>query len=141
MTLSAKSQYAVLAMLQLAQEQAAGEPVQVRRIAERQGIPATFLVQILHELRRAGLVASTRGALGGYRLSRSPREISLGDVVDVFETSGEPTECAAAESPWGPALVDVCSELARVRRELLESLTLAELAERAAVGLGPMWYI
>jgi Rrf2 family protein len=128
-------------MLQLAQEHASGEPVQVRRIAERQGIPGTFLVQILHELRRAGLVASTRGASGGYRLNRSPTDITLADVVDVFETSEEPAECAAAESPWGPALLDVCCELARTRRERLQSLTLAEMAERATVGTGPMWYI
>jgi Rrf2 family protein len=139
--LSAKTQYAVLAMLQLAQEHAAGEPVQVRRIAERHGIPATFLVQILHELRRAGLVASTRGAAGGYRLSRPPGEITLADVVDVFEAAEEPAECAAAESPWGPAVVDLCCELARARRERLQSLTLAEMAERAAVGGGTMWYI
>ena len=56
-----------LAMLQLAQDYSSAEPVQVRRIAERQGIPATFLVQILHELRRAGLAESTRGAAGGYQ--------------------------------------------------------------------------
>jgi Rrf2 family protein len=128
-------------MLQLAQEHAAGEPVQVRRIAERQGIPATFLVQILHELRRAGLVASTRGASGGYRLSRPPGDVTLADVVDVFETSDEPGECAASESPWAPALVDVCCDLARTRRERLQSLTLAEMAERASVNTGPMWYI
>jgi Rrf2 family protein len=139
--LSAKSQYAALAMLQLAQEHAAGEPVQVRRIAERHGIPPTFLVQILHELRRAGLVASTRGASGGYRLNRSPSEITLADVVDVFETAEEPTACAAADSPWGPALVDVCAELVRVRRERLQSLTLAELSDRATINAGTMWYI
>jgi Rrf2 family protein len=139
--LSAKTQYAVLAMLQLAQEHAAGEPVQVRRIAERHGIPSTFLVQILHELRRAGLVVSTRGASGGYRLSKPPGEITLADVVDVFETAEEPAECAAAESPWGPALVDVCCELARTRRERLQSVTLADMADRAAVGAGQMWYI
>jgi Rrf2 family protein len=139
--LSAKTQYAVLAMLQLAQEHAAGEPVQVRRIAERHGIPSTFLVQILHELRRAGLVASTRGASGGYRLSKPPAEITLADVVDVFETIEEPAECAASESPWGPALVDVCCELTRLRRERLQSLTLTDLAERATVGAGSMWYI
>lgn len=139
--LSAKTQYAALAMLQLAHEFAAGEPVQVRRIAERHGIPATFLVQILHELRRAGLVASTRGASGGYRLNRPPGEISLADVVDAFETAEEPAECAAADSPWGPALLDVCCELTRARRERLQSLTLADLAERAAVAAGPMWYI
>jgi Rrf2 family protein len=139
--LSAKTQYAALAMLQLAHEYAAGEPVQVRRIAERHGIPATFLVQILHELRRAGLVASTRGASGGYRLNRPPGDITLADVVDAFETAEEPAECAAADSPWGPALLDVCCELARARRERLQSLTLADLAERAAVAAGPMWYI
>jgi Rrf2 family protein len=141
MSLSAKTQYAVLAMLQLAHEYAAGEPVQVRRIAERHGIPATFLVQILHELRRAGLVASTRGASGGYRLNRPPGEITLADVVDAFETAEEPAECAAADSPWGPALLDVCCELTRARRERLQSLSLADLAERAAVAAGPMWYI
>src|ERR1044072_6691129 len=103
--LSSKTQYACLAMLQLAQEHAAAQPVQAPRIAERQGIPATFLVQILHDLKRAGLVASTRGGAGGYRLSRSPSEITLGDVVDVFETVEEPAECAAAGSPLAPALL------------------------------------
>jgi Rrf2 family protein len=139
--LSAKTQYAVLAMLQLAQEFAAGEPVQVRRIAERQGIPSTFLVQILHELRRAGLVASTRGAAGGYRLNRAPGEITLSDVVDAFEAAEEPAECAAGDSPWGPAIVDVCCDLARARRERLQSLTLADMSERAAANAGSMWYI
>jgi Rrf2 family protein len=139
--LSAKSQYAVLAMLQLAQEHTAGDPVQVRRIAERHGIPSTFLVQILHELRRAGLVSSTRGAAGGYRLSRPPGEVSLAEVVEAFEPVEEPTACAAADSPWGPALVDVCCELARARRDRLQSLTLLELVERAAVAGGSMWYI
>lgn len=141
MSLSAKTQYAVIAMLQLAQEHAAGEPVQVRRIAERHGVPLTFLVQILHDLRRAGLVASTRGAAGGYRLNRSPSEITLADVVDAFETAEEPAACAAAESPWAPALHEVCCELARARRERLQSLTLAELVDRTPVGAGPMWYI
>lgn len=139
--LSAKSQYAALAMLQLASEHASGEPVQVRRIAERHGIPATFLVQILHELRRAGLAVSTRGAGGGYRLSRPPGEITLGDVVDAFEPVEEPAGCAAADSPWGSAVVEFCCELTRARRDRLQSLSLADLAERAAVGAGPMWYI
>jgi Rrf2 family protein len=139
--LSSKSQYACLAMLQLAQEFAAGEPVQAPRIAERHGIPATFLVQILHELKRAGLATSTRGAAGGYRLSRPPGEVTLADVVDVFETADEPAECAASASPMAPAMLEVCCDLARTRRELLESITLADLAERAAAGAGSMWYI
>ena len=138
--LSAKTQYAVLAMLQLGLEYGAGEPVQVRRIAERQGIPPTFLVQILHELKRAGLVASTRGASGGYRLSRAPEEISLAAVVDVFEAN-EPPVCAAESSPFGPLLVDLCCEMSRTRREVLESVTLADLAERGAATAEGMWTI
>jgi Rrf2 family protein len=141
MSLSSKSQYACLAMLQLAQEHAAGEPVQAPRIAERQGIPSTFLVQILHDLKCAGLVMSTRGAAGGYRLSRSPGEITLADVVDVFETTGEPAECAAASSPLAPAMLEVCCDLVRTRREQLQAITLSDLAERAAAGATSMWVI
>jgi Rrf2 family cysteine metabolism transcriptional repressor len=139
--LSSRAQYAVIAMLQLAQEQAGGEPVQVRRIAERHAIPPTFLVQILHDLRRSGLVTSTRGAAGGYRLNNSPSEITLADIVDAFETAEEPAGCAAADSPWAGALHEVCCELIRARRERLQSITLAELADRTPVGTGPMWYI
>jgi Rrf2 family protein len=128
-------------MLQLAQEHAAGEPVQAPRIAERQGIPSTFLVQILHDLKCAGLVSSTRGAAGGYRLSRSPGEITLADVVDVFETTGEPAECAAASSPLAPAMLEVCCDLVRTRREQLQAITLSDLAERAAAGATSMWVI
>ena len=139
--LSSKSQYACLAMLQLAHEYAGGEPVRAPRIAERHGIPATFLVQILHELKRAGLATSTRGAAGGYRLSRPPSDITLADVVDVFESTEEPAECAAHGSPLGPALLEVCCDLVRTRRETLQSITLADLAERAAAGAGSMWVI
>lgn len=128
-------------MLQLAQEHAASQPVQAPRIAERQGIPATFLVQILHDLKRAGLVVSTRGAAGGYRLSRSPSEITLADVVDVFESADDPAECAAAGSPLAPALLEVCCDLARTRREQLQAATLADVIERATAGAGSMWYI
>ena len=82
MKLSAKTEYACLAMLQLAQEHASGEPVQIRRIAEEHGIPSRFLVQILLQLKGASLVVSTRGASGGYRLSRSPYEITIADVIE-----------------------------------------------------------
>lgn len=141
MSLSSKTQYAILAMLQLAQDYPAAEPVQVRRIADRHGIPATFLVQILHELKRAGLAASTRGAAGGYKLGRPPGDITLADLVDVFEPANDPANCAAAESPLAPVVFDLCCGLARDRRERLESLTLADLAERATAAAGPMWYI
>ena len=85
MRLSAKSEYACLAALELAQAYELREPVQTARIAGEHGIPARFLVQILLQLKRAGLVTSTRGAAGGYRLSRPPEEISLLDILEVTE--------------------------------------------------------
>jgi Rrf2 family protein len=139
--LSAKTQYACLAMLQLAQDFPGGEPVQVRRIAERHGIPMSFLVQILHELKRAGLANSVRGASGGYRLSRPPAELTLADVVEIFEPAAAPVDCAAANSPLAPAMLEICTDLAAARNEQLRSVTLAELAERAAQHADSMWTI
>jgi Rrf2 family transcriptional regulator, cysteine metabolism repressor len=141
MNLSAKTEYACLAMLELAQHQSTGEPVQVRRIAERHGIPSPFLVQIFQELKRAGLVTSVRGAAGGYRMLRPAEDLTLAELLDVVEGSGEPSPCAANDSPLSPVLTEVCQELAAVRRERLEAITLADLLERSAVALDPMWYI
>jgi len=141
MNLTAKSEYACLAMLELAQHFDAPQPVQVRRIAERHGIPSPFLVQILQDLKRAGLVSSTRGAAGGYRLTTTPQELTLADVLDVVEGSTEPSTCASAASPLAPVLLDVCNELAAARRKYLDSITLADLVARANAEVGPMWYI
>ena len=141
MNLSSKTQYACLAMLELAQHHGVGEPVQVRRIAERHGIPSPFLVQIFQELKRAGLITSVRGASGGYLLARSPEELTLAELLDVVEGSNETTACAASESPLAPVLTEVCHELATVRRERLEAITLSDLLERSAVAADPMWYI
>ena len=128
-------------MLELAQHHSLGEPVQVRRIAERHGIPAQFLVQIFQDLKRAGLVTSVRGAAGGYLLSRIPEALSLAELLDVVEGPHDSTCCAASESPLAAVLTEVCHDLAAVRRERLEAITLADLLDRAAVGSGEMWYI
>ncbi len=141
MNLTAKTEYACLAMLELAQQFDAQRPVQVRRIAEGHGIPSPFLVQIFQDLKRAGLVSSTRGAAGGYRLTRPPQEITLADVLDVVEGHSEPTTCASSASPLAPVLLDVCRELFDARREHLAGVTLADLVGRATLTAGPMWYI
>jgi len=141
MNLTAKNEYACLAMLELAQRYDSQQPLQVRLIAEQHGIPSPFLVQILQELKRAGLVSSTRGAAGGYQLTRPPQEITLADVLDVVEGNTEPTTCASATSPLAPVLLDVCHDLAAARQQHLAGITLAELLTRATVEAGPMWYI
>jgi Rrf2 family protein len=140
MNLSAKTEYACLAMLQLAADYEAGEPVQIRRIADENGIPSRFLVQILLQLKGAGLVASTRGAAGGYRLARPPQEISLAEVIDVIEGDDHPESSAAKRSPLARTLLDFCCELSRRQRDRLDATTLADLADEAA-HREPMWYI
>ena len=140
MKLSAKTEYAGLAMLQLAEDYATGEPVQIRRIAEKHGIPSGFLVQILLQLKSANLVASTRGAAGGYRLTRPPGEITLGDVVEVMEGDDRPDSSAGKVTPLTRALLELRQELDGLLRERLAATTLADLVELAA-GREPMWYI
>ena len=141
MNLRAKTEYACLAMLELAQYFEGGDPVQVRCIAKRHGIPSPFLVQILQNLKRSGLVSSTRGASGGYRLTRSPREITLAQVLDIVEGSAEPTTSASEDSPLAPVLLEVCNKLSAARRKHLESISLADLVERSCEAAGPMWFI
>ncbi len=84
MRLSLQVQYAICGVFDLAYNGQA-EPVQIRVISERQGIPARYLEQIFQRLRRAGLVASKRGPGGGYTLARPPAQITLREVVEAVE--------------------------------------------------------
>ena len=141
MKLSARTEYACLALLHLADSWGSGEPVQIRRIADELGIPSRFLVQILLQLKGAGLVTSVRGAGGGYLLNRPPQEITLAEALDIMEGSHEPTSSCAKRSPLCDAFLAIRHECAQAQRERLESTTLADLAEQALAGAGPMWYI
>jgi len=87
-------------------------------------------VQILQELKRAGLVTSTRGALGGYRLARDPSSISLGEVLDAVEGSVASGGNFVSPSPLCEALRDACADAARAARRTLDGVTLADLARR-----------
>jgi Rrf2 family protein len=76
--ISAKTDYAIRALLMLAQTP--GEPISVDSLAQRQALPRKFLEAIFADLRRNHLVQSRRGARGGYSLLRPAAEISLGDI-------------------------------------------------------------
>ena len=90
MLFSAKAEYACVAMLELAARHADPRPVRLADIAEKHGISDRFLVQILLDLKRAGLVDSTRGAAGGYALARAPEEVSLADIIRVVDPPERP---------------------------------------------------
>jgi Rrf2 family protein len=145
MKISAKTEYACIAMLELASRFGSGEPVRIRKIAERHDVPPRFLVQILLQLKGAGLVASTRGAAGGYHLIRPPEELSLGEVMDVIEGASAGnnghTSAASPDSPAVKALTNAWQEVHRKEREMLHSITFAELLERAREQDERMYYI
>src|ERR1043166_3964790 len=91
MRVSAKGEYACIAMLELAANAAEPHPVRVKDIADAHEIPQRFLVQILLHLKGAGLVNSVRGAAGGYQLARPPEEISLADIINAIDRPGPRT--------------------------------------------------
>ncbi|MDP3947620.1 MAG: Rrf2 family transcriptional regulator, partial [bacterium] len=88
---------ACMALLDLALHHEDGAPLQIHTIAERQKIPKEFLLQILNELKRAGLVDSKRGAAGGYYLAKQPKSISVGDVLRIIDGSILEMECFKKE--------------------------------------------
>ena len=130
MHVSAKADYAVRAAIELA---AAGPgPVKGERIAEAQQIPLKFLENILSDLRRAGLVASQRGAVGGYRLARPPADVSVADIIRAVEG---PLADVHGSSPEevdyvGPAvaLQKVWIATRAALRSILEQVSIADIA-------------
>jgi Rrf2 family protein len=105
---SKKSQYALRAMFELAKRYAEG-PTKISQIAEAQAIPIRFLEVILNQLKASGLVQSKRGFYGGYFLVRSPREISIGDIMRFMQRSLEPAECLACVSKKGCPFDNNCA--------------------------------
>src|SRR5438046_3206042 len=97
MRISAKAEYACVAMLELAANFRKPQPARIKDIAEAQGVPARFLVQILIQLKTAGLVGSVRGASGGYQLTRSPDKITLADIVNAVDDRSLTTHGALGE--------------------------------------------
>ncbi len=141
MKLPAKVEYGVLALLTLASSCAEGERLNIRRLADDHDIPHRFLVQILLELKRAGIVASIRGAGGGYRLKRSPQEITLGEVVAALEGTARDNGLGENHSPLHRALDEAWRAATNAQQTFLDNVSLADLVEQAANRREPMWYI
>lgn len=138
---SAKTEYACVALFELAARYHSGEPVRIRTIAEQHGIPSRFLVQILLQLKGAGLVASTRGAAGGYRLAREPGEINLAEVKQLMEGSSRTGGGGASDSPIARALALAWGDAQAAASRCLSHITLATLVDRARQLSESMYYI
>ena len=132
MRFSAKVEYACIAMLELAAHYSGRQPLRLKAIAEADGIPQRFLVQILLQLKGAGLVETVRGAAGGYLLSRSPAEISVADVVHAIDPPVPRREpVASAHSALVQAVRAVWNDVQAEEERHLESLDFDELLRRA----------
>jgi Rrf2 family cysteine metabolism transcriptional repressor len=138
MKISARDEYACSAVLELALNYDTEAPVRVQDIAQRQNIPMKFLFQIMQILKRVDIVRSRRGTEGGYVLTRSPNQISVGDVIRAM--SGPFVQLSCLESG---NFLDECgkqnmcqfkpiwAEVDRAIGGILNSVTFEELVRRS----------
>ena len=133
MRVSTRGEYGVRAMVSLARHFGSG-PVSLTVLAKESAVPYSYLEQLIGPLRRAGLVSSTRGAHGGYALSRPPELIRVGEVYRVMEGPVAPMECVSEdESDQICPLIPGCQTRPvwlRVRDSIIDaidSITLQDL--------------
>ena len=131
MKISAKAEYACLAALALARHGPDAPPLRIRQISESFDIPERYLVQILLQLKGAGLVSSLRGASGGYRLARDPSKISLSEILAAIEGPElARSEASATRRSAAAVLEPVWQRVRAAERAVLDRTTVAELAEQ-----------
>ena len=137
MRISQKLDYACRAMAQLAKRYDGRTITRLEELAQREAVSANFLVQILNDLRRAGVIESRRGKAGGYLLARPPEAINLKEIVDAVEPSllGISTH---TEGESGNAVRQIWKTVSEHTQAQLESIDLKQLTER---GNEPMYYI
>lgn len=140
MRLSTKGRYAVMAMADLAGNEAGQKPVALADIAQRQDISLSYLEQLFAKLRRGGLVTSVRGPGGGYRLSRASSDLRIADIIVAVDEPIAATRCkpgsAKGCTKTGARCVthDLWEELGQQIHVFLSSVSLADVVERRVLG-------
>lgn len=135
MRVSHRATYGIMAAVDLAMH-GNSEPIQARSIAKRQSIPVRFLEQVLHAMKKAGLVDSIRGAQGGYLLLNPPAELSVADILEALDgpvlhgggTDGHVQQ--KRESRQQVLLGQVWEQVEQAERAVLEAITIEQLVER-----------
>ena len=131
MNITSKGRYALRVMLDLAQHREEGY-ISLKTIAERQGYSMKYLEMIVGSLKRAGLVASTRGKEGGYRLVRDPEDYTIGEILRCIEDNLAPVACIRAgsincENAAGCMTVPMWKELDDITNAYLDTVSLEDL--------------
>ena len=150
MIFTTKAEYGVRLLVELGRQTSPHppRPTSLKAIAEAEGLPLAYLERIVALLRRAGLVDSTRGAHGGYRLSRAPEEITMDEAILALEGAVAPMNCFVDDVAEGSGKVLCSHERAddercatkllwmRVQRGVMERLAGTTLAELVAFAQG-----
>ncbi len=137
MRISQKLEYACRAMAQLAKHPAGETLTRLDALAQREAVSANFLVQILNDLKRTGLVESKRGKTGGYTLGKPAKEITLFDITTAVEPSML-SHSLTKDGESGPAVEKAWLGLST---QLTESLKKVSLSDLASSDESTMFYI
>lgn len=133
MRVSAKSDYALRALIEIARQDS-GTAISAEELGRRQDIPRGFLQAILADLRRAGLVISQRGQAGGWRIARGPDQVTVADVIRAVDGplvsvyGLRPEAVAYNEAAEVLQLVWIAARSSL--RDVFERVTIAALAEK-----------
>jgi Rrf2 family protein len=120
MKLTTRSQYAFLALIHLARHEADGLQ-SVMSIANAQQIPAKYLEQILLTLKRARYLKSAKGQQGGYQLAQSPENISLAEIIRLFDGSLAPVD-SASKHFYEPTPIEREGKISGIFKEVRNSV-------------------
>ena len=143
MVFSAKTEYGLVALIDLAAAHATGERVQTGEICRRHGMPERYLEQMLTALRKGGYLVSVRGPRGGYQLARSPELITVAEVEDCLEGDARAERQGDRSQAEFRVLDGLAQRAHQARTAVLEGTTLAHLLlERDSLRQpSPMFYI
>ena len=130
MRISTKGRYAVFFLLDLAQHTASGF-VPLQEVAKRQHLSKKYLEQVVPVLVKAGLLTASRGAQGGYQLTKTPSRYTLAEILRLTETTLFSADDSAAS---GDVLQPVCDGMNRALQNYLRSISLQDLLSRQQAG-------
>ncbi len=130
MALSAKVQYGIVALIELAAIHGQGGVLQVAEIAQRQTIPDRYLEQMLTSLRRARILRSIRGPKGGYQLARPPAEVTVQEVVAALEGETQSRTSSERSTAEFEVLTSLEGRLEDARSAILGGTTLQDLLDQ-----------
>ncbi|WP_435894761.1 RrF2 family transcriptional regulator [Oceaniferula spumae] len=135
MRISQKLEYACRAMVQLARHHDGQTLTRLDDLAQREAVSANFLVQILNDLKRSGLIISKRGKAGGYLLAREPREINMQHITMAVEP-GMLMPNISEQGESGKSVQEAWGKISKSLDQALKEITLDSLSTQS-----PMFYI